>query len=114
MSLQRYWALIELDEDFEIWIVRETIPFNPLGNFHPSLIWVECTDEVGQDWTYNEKTGIFTSPDGGNTVDVPLSQGARIAQLEVEISEREEMFEFMAGLMESVGFTSDIGEEASL
>lgn len=86
MSLQRYWACIEQTDNTgaqtEAFNVKETITFDPLGNFHPSLVWVECTGAVGQDWTYNALTCVFTSPDGTQTVNMPLTQAARIAELE--------------------------------
>ena len=79
MALLRTWARIELENNR--WIVRETINFDPLGNFHPSLVWVECPLVVGQGWTYDEKKGRFTSPDGIITHTVPLTQGAYIDML---------------------------------
>ena len=80
----RYFARIELQEDTQKWIVMEIIDFNPLGNFHPSLTWVECTSEVRQEWTYDPVHCTFTSPDELQSVSMPLTQEAKIALLTTE------------------------------
>lgn len=41
--------------------VVETISFDPTGLFHPSLIWVECPDEVGQHWVTNDNVNFYAS-----------------------------------------------------
>ncbi len=78
----RYWARLELADG--VWVVVEIIDFNPLGNFHPSLIWAECSAEVAQQWTYDPVSCVFTSPDGTETINMPLSAEAKIAALENE------------------------------
>lgn len=48
------WARIENST------VMEITDIDPVGRFHPSLIWVECPEEVGQHWTYDGNT--FSAP----------------------------------------------------
>lgn len=78
----RYWARIEMNETTLKWEVIEVIDFNPVGNYHPSLIWVECTDVVEQGFTYDEKTGVFTSADELYSVNMPLTISQRVASVE--------------------------------
>lgn len=43
------WARIENN------VVAEVTDIDPAGRFHPSLIWVECTTDVQQNWLYDGK-----------------------------------------------------------
>lgn len=40
--------------------VAEVTDIDPEGRFHPSLIWVECPEEVDQFWSFDGKK--FTAP----------------------------------------------------
>lgn len=48
------WARIENN------VVMEIIDFDPVGRFHPDLIWVECPENCEQRWTYID--GQFNTP----------------------------------------------------
>lgn len=48
------WARIENKT------VMEIIDFDPVGRFHPALVWVECPENCEQRWTYVD--GQFLSP----------------------------------------------------
>lgn len=48
------WARIENDR------VMETTDIDPSGRFHPSLVWVQCDDNIDQHYTYVD--GVFTEP----------------------------------------------------
>lgn len=48
------WARIENN------IVREVIDFDPEGKFHPSLIWVECSNDIKEGSSFVD--GVFTAP----------------------------------------------------
>ena len=41
------WARLESG------FVRETIDFDPIGKFHPDLIWALCPDNVKEGYSYN-------------------------------------------------------------
>lgn len=47
------WARIEKFEDEEIFRVEETVDVDPEGRFHPSLVWVNCPDNVKQGYLYD-------------------------------------------------------------
>ncbi|GEM_PF-1413244 len=46
------WALINSN------IVTELTEINPTGRFHPSMIWVPCTEGVQVGWQYSD--GVFS------------------------------------------------------
>lgn len=54
------WARIEKFEDEEIFRVEETVDVDPEGRFHPSLVWVNCPDDVESGYLYDG--AAFTQP----------------------------------------------------
>lgn len=54
------WARIEKFEDEEIFRVEETVVVDPEGRFHPSLVWVNCPDNVKPGYLYDGSE--FTEP----------------------------------------------------
>ena len=49
------WARIENGND-----VKEVTDIDPDGRFHPSLVWIECPDNVTDAYTY--ENGVFVEP----------------------------------------------------
>jgi len=39
--------------------VHEITDIDPTGRFHPSLVWVECGDEVTQQHHYSDDKGFY-------------------------------------------------------
>lgn len=49
------------------------------GRFHPSLVWVECSAEVGEGWSYSG--GVFSAPPPAPPAPVPSEVTMRQARL---------------------------------
>jgi len=67
------WARIENE------IVCETTNIDPVGRFHPSLVWTKCPAEVQGGWTHNN--GTFTAPARHQTTAQDLAPGRNLEGL---------------------------------
>jgi|GEM_PF-6808547 len=50
------WARIENN------IVKEIVDIDPIGRFHPDLVWVACGEEVIENYTYDAVSQTFSAP----------------------------------------------------
>ena len=71
----KMWALVSNK------IVMEITRENPYGKFHPSMMWVECGDDIKAGWLHND--GVFSE-----TQPYQPTVAEQIAVLEASITPR--------------------------
>lgn len=85
------WALIEEGK------VKELTNIDPNGRFHPSLVWVECGDEVKAGYVF-DGSDFFESPPY-----IPSEDQQRAARRAAYSAESDHLF---------MAWQADLGNEA--